>query len=156
MAHNVEIIPCNNHPFMDWLGNYSIQIHGFITGEPAPDGYTYFSPRAIDHWDNKVAPGITALQTDWLPVSTKGNHTTAQSKQFDSDKKNFLKDTFRPWNKEFVMYNSAFTVQDRATIGILPVLSSSRTSAGQTTDQLFASFRPLGSCNYEISCKTSP
>ena len=148
-------IPTGNHPFMAWLGNYQTQIHGFITGGLAPDGYPYFYPRGIDRWNTKVTPAITVLQGDWLPVSTKGAHTSAQTKQFTTDKKNFLKNTLRPWNHEFVLYNSAFTVQNRAIIGILPVVSTLRTAAGASDEQLFASFKPIGSCVYEISCKTS-
>ncbi|MGD0710359.1 MAG: hypothetical protein ABR968_04190 [Bacteroidales bacterium] len=155
MAHKVESIPAGNYPFMVWLANYATQIQGFITGGPAPDGFPYFFARAIYRWDNIVMPAITALQSEWLPVSAKGGCAPAQSKQFTNDKKNFLKKTLRPWNKEFVLYNSAFTVQNRATIGILPVASSARRAAGLTEDQLFASFKPLGSCVYELSCKTS-
>lgn len=155
MAHYKEPIPTGNHSFMAWLANYSTQIHGFITGGPAPDGFPYFFARAVSLWDNIVAPAITVLQGDWLPVSTKGGHTPAQAKQFTTDKKSFLKNTFRPWNKEFVLYNSSFTVQNRATIGILPVASSGRKAAGLTEDQLFTSFKPLGSCVYELSSKTS-
>jgi hypothetical protein len=148
-------IPSGNHPFMAWLANYSLQIHGFITGGLAPDGYPYFYPRAIDRWNNKVTPAITVLQTDWLPVSTKGGHTSAQTKQFGTDKKTFLKNTLRPWNHEFVLYNSAFTVQNRSIIGVLPIADTLRTAAGVSSEQLFASFKPLGSCVYDVSCKTS-
>jgi hypothetical protein len=140
---------------MSWLANYQTQINAFITGGLAPDGYPYLYPRATNRWTTVVVPGITALQAEWLPVSTKGTHTSAQTKQFTTAKKNFLKNVLRPWNKEFVLYNSAFTVQNRATIGVLPVASTLRTAAGATTEQLFASFKSLGSCMYEIHCKTA-
>jgi hypothetical protein len=154
-TNHPSTIPPANHAFMPWLGNYQTTIHGFIIGGLAPDGYPYFYPRAIDRFTNKVTPAITNLQTEWLPVSTKGGHTGAQAKQFTTDKKAFLKNILRPFNKEFVLYNSAFTVQNRAIIGILPVVSALRTAAGVSDEQVFASFRPLGSCVYEISCKTS-
>jgi len=156
MAHKEESIPqSKNHIFMPWLGNYQSQINGFISGGNAPDGQPYFYLRAINKWNGTVVPAITALQAQWTPVSVKGTHTSAQTKQFDTAKKNFLKNILRPWNKEFVLYNSAFTVQNRATIGILPVAKLQRSAAIATTEQVFASFKSLGSCMYEIHCKSA-
>ena len=54
-----------------------------------------------------------------------------------------------------MLYNSAFTVLHRATIGVLPVVSTLRTAAGLTVEQLFASWKSLGSCVYEWHCKNA-
>ena len=147
-------IPASNHPFMTWWANYLLQINGFIAGPVAPDGFPYLEARAVSRWNAQVVPAGTALQTEWIPVSTKGTHTSAQTKQFETDKKKFLKNTLRPWNKSFVLYNPAFTVQHRATMGVLPVASSLRTASPLSTEQLFISWKSLGSCVYEFHCKT--
>lgn len=154
MAHFKESIPSKNQLFMPWLGNYAVQINSFIAGGNAPDGEPYFYRRGINRWNNLVMPAITELQGEWLPVSTRGNHTSGQTAQFTSHKNSFLKTVFRPFNKSYVMYNDIFTVVNRGNIGILPTVSSSRTSAGQTMEQLFAAIIPLSSCWYEIVCKT--
>jgi hypothetical protein len=154
MAHKVESIPTNHHPFMTWLGNYLIQINGFISIGNAPDGYPYLHPRGVARWNAVVQPAIINLQGEWTPVSTKGNHTPTQGKQFTSDKELLLKTIFRPWNKSYVLYNDAFTVENRATIGILPVASSTRTASSLTMEMVFASLRPVGSCVYQIGCET--
>ena len=146
-------IPTGMHAFMTWLANYLAQINAFIAGPNAPDGYPYFYPRAINRWTTKVVPAITNLQTEFTPVSTKGTHTSAQTKQFDADRKTFLSTLLRPFNAEFVTKNSAFNVNNRATIGILPVASTARTAAGTTVEQFFATFKSLGSCVYEIHGK---
>ena len=155
MATNkVGIFPSSNHPFMTWLANYLLQINGFITGGNAPDGEPYFYARGKNRWNNIVVPAANALQTLWTPVSTHGTHTSAQTVAFSEAKKLFIKNTLRPFNKEFVLYNSAFDVHNRAVIGVLPVLNAQRTAAPVTTEQLFASWKSLGSCVYEWHCKT--
>jgi hypothetical protein len=140
---------------MTWLANFLAQINAFITTGNAPDGFPYFSLRAINSWTTKVSPAIVALQAEWTPVSTKGNHTATQTKAFDSAKAAMLKNVLRPWNKENVLYNTAFTVTNRGTLGVLPVASSSRTVAGQTLEQIIVSMTPKGSCTYLIGCKTN-
>jgi hypothetical protein len=145
-------IPASNHPFMTWTGNYQTKINGFIAGPNAPDGEPYFYPRAIKRWNSIVLPAIAALQAEWVPVSTKGTHNSGQTAQFTTDRKKFEKTILRPWNKEFVLYNSAFTVGNRSDIGVLPMVSTQRTSAAQTTEQLFASWKYLGGCVLEFHC----
>ncbi len=154
MAHFKSTIPSGNHPFMTWLANFLLQINGFMTGGNAPDGEPYFYNRARLRWNNIIVPAITALQAQWTPVSTHGTHTGAQITAFNNAKKLFLKNLLRPFNKEFVLYNSAFTVTNRGNIGILPVVSTLRTAAGMTVEQLFASWKSLGACVYEFHCKT--
>jgi hypothetical protein len=153
-AKTKSSIPTSNHPFMTWLANFLTQINTFITTGNAPDGFPYFSLRALNSWANKVVPAITDLQTKWTPVSTKGNHTTTQTTAFTNAKKLFLKNILRPWNKENVLYNSAFTVTNHSTLGTLPV-STARTIGGQTLEQIIVSLTPKGSCTYLIGCKTS-
>jgi hypothetical protein len=156
MAHYEDSIPeSNNHIFMPWLANYETQINTLINGGNAPDGQPYFYPRATTRWTGTVVPAITALQNEWTPVSVKGTHTSGQTKQFDTSKKLFLKNTFRPFNKEFVLYHSQLTVQNRAAIGILPVAKLTRTAPPLIVDQCFASFKSLGSCMYEIRCRSA-
>jgi hypothetical protein len=146
-------IPTGNSPFMVWLANYLSQIAAFIAGPNAPDGFPYFSARGSNRFTTVVTPAITTLQGQWTPVSVHGTHTAVQTKAFEDAKKLFLKNTLRPWNKENVLYNSAFTVTNRGNIGVLPVVSTERSAAGLTTEQVFAAFKSLGACNYEISCK---
>lgn len=147
-------IPTSNHPFMTWLANFLAQINAFIATGNAPDGFPYFSLRALNSWANKVAPGIADLQTKWTPVSVKGTHTSVQTTAFNNAKKLFLKNILRPWNKENVLYNSAFTITNHGTLGTLPV-STARTIGGQTLEQIIVSLTPKGSCTYLIGCKTS-
>ncbi|HEX7413822.1 MAG TPA: hypothetical protein VF411_07215, partial [Bacteroidia bacterium] len=121
---NDGIIPTSNKPLMIWLGNYQVQINGFMTGGMAPDGEPYFYNRAHLRWNNVVIPALTALQGQWVLVSVKGIHTSVQTKAFEKAKELFLKNIFRPFNKEFVLYNSAFTVTNRGNIGILPAVDT--------------------------------
>jgi len=147
-------IPTSNHPFMTWLANFLAQINAFIATGNAPDGFPYFSLRALNSWANKVAPAITALQAEWTPVSTKGNHTATQTTAFTNAKKLFLKNTLRPWNKENVLYNTAFTITNHGTMGTLPI-ATARVAAGTVLEQIIVSLTPKGSCTYLIGCKTS-
>ncbi len=107
-----------------------------MTGGNAPDGEPYFYNRARLRWNNIVVPALTALQGQWAPVSVKGIHTSVQTKAFENAKELFLKNIFRPFNKEFVLYNSAFTVTNRGNIGIIPVVDTTRTAATVLTDRV--------------------
>lgn len=151
---NKSTIPTGNHPFMDWLGNFQTQITSLI-GVNAPDGEPYFYPRTVSRWNNFVNPGINALVTDWNKVKVKNNRNTGDVKQFNDERKKFTKTLFRPFNKEFVLFHSQLSVAQRSVIGVLPVHDETRTAASQTVNQLFASWKMLGSCVIEFHCRTA-
>lgn len=152
-ANNKSTIPTGNHPFMDWLANFQIQILALI-GVNAPDGEPYFYTRAVNRWNSAVQPGIVSLTALWQSVMNTTTRTTGQTQQFNEDKKIFLKTLLRPFNKEFVLYHSALTVQQKSQIGVLAVHDTQRTAASQTVEQLFAKWKLLGGCVAEFHCST--
>ncbi|MBI3501207.1 MAG: hypothetical protein HY063_05375 [Bacteroidetes bacterium] len=144
-------IPTKDAPFMDWLGNYQTQVQSLI-GNNAPDGEPWFYPRMVNRWNGVIVPKITALTADWNKVKVKNNRNTSDVKQFNDDKKKFLKETFRPFNKAYVLYHTELTVAQRTSIGILPVADATKTAASQTVQQCFATYKNLGSCVEEFHC----
>ena len=136
MSENQEVIPTSNPKLMVFLGNYETQINGFMTGGLAPDGEPYFYNRAKLRWNNIVVPALAALQLQWTPVSIKRLHNPLQTEAFNIAKEEFLKDKFRPFNKEFVASNSAFTPTNRGTIGIQPVANTPHTAASDPNQKL--------------------
>ncbi|HEX7412932.1 MAG TPA: hypothetical protein VF411_02720 [Bacteroidia bacterium] len=139
MSSNIqheETIPTQNYLLMPWLANYETEITGFMTGGLAPDGEPYFYNRAHLRWNNVVVPALTALQGKWNPTWGKKVPSSPQGKAFTNAKEAFLKNTFRPFNKEFVLYNSALTVENRTTIGVIPAVSKTKSAATVLGDRL--------------------
>lgn len=133
-----KTIPTQNYLLMPWLANYKTEINGFMTGGNAPDGEPYFYNRAHLRWNNVVVPALNLLQGKWNPTWGKKVPNSPQGKAFTSAKKHFLTETLRPFNKEFVLYNSALTVENRTTIGVIPEVSKTKSGATILGDRLAA------------------
>jgi len=152
MAHKkTNYIPRKNADFMDWLEQYEEGMDELM----ALPGVDIFSKRAKDKWKDELKPAIDSCKKAWDKAKDKSSRSHAHVIAFSGGRSKLgerqkCETKVRAFNKEFVLFNTALSLEQKADLGLTTPDTEPTTHRTQITAAVYFTATPIGGGDLQI------